>query len=129
MTPSPPEVSPRTRRLLLAGAWAAAFLARAVVSPVLGGSPPSRDSVLICVLFSWLFPAGLIAWFDAGSPDRPGNIPWIILIWLAYLAHGVLAVKSRSRVRFFGLLAILAIVLTFNVIGCERIEIKGRAFG
>jgi hypothetical protein len=119
MTSEPPEVPPKTRWLLYAGAWGAVFLGCTVVSPILHGSTPGRDSILIGVIFSWLFPAGLITWFHTGSPDTSENLPRIVLIWLAYLVHGYFALSSRTRFRFYGLLLILAIVLVFNVVGCE----------
>ncbi|WP_165232116.1 hypothetical protein [Aquisphaera insulae] len=129
MTSDPPEVSLKTRWLLYAGAWMAAYLGRLFIPPLLAGTVPGRDAVLIYTMFSWMFPAGLIAWFDSGSPDRPGNIMWIVLIWIAYLVHGIFTLRARTRMGFYGLLLILAIVLVINVAGCERIHLNARSFG
>jgi hypothetical protein len=67
---------------------------------------------------------GLIEWFDTTQRE---NVLLIALIWLAYLVHGVFTVRSRTRVRFYLLLLILAIILSFNVLGCHRIQINPRA--
>jgi hypothetical protein len=127
MTSRPPEISLKTRWLLYAGAWGAAFLGRTFIPPLLELTFPDPDHVLILVLFSWLFPAGLAAWFN--HPKPLDDIGLIAVLWLAYLVHGFFTLRSRTRVRFYGLLLILAIVLVFNVVGCERIHMSPRAFG
>src|SRR3954454_21674615 len=120
MTPKPPEVSLKTRWLLYAGTWGAALLGRTFIPALLEGRIPSREAILIWTILSWLFPVGLIGWFDPSNPDKVENTPLIALIWLAYLPHGFFTLRSRTRVRFSSLLLILAIVLAFNVVGCKR---------
>jgi hypothetical protein len=93
----------------------AAYLGVTVILPLLAGTIPKPKDLLIYAIFSWLFPTGLIAWFDPAPSRR-----WVLLIWLAYLVHGVFTLSSRSSVRFYVLLAILAIVLIFNVVGCHQ---------
>jgi hypothetical protein len=111
-----PEVPLKTRWLLYAGVWLAAYLGVTIILPLLGGTAPKSKDFLIYALFSWLLPAGLIAWFDPGLSHR-----WAVLaIWLAYFVHGVFTLTSRTGVRFYTLLAILAFVLAFNVIGCHQ---------
>ena len=119
----PPEVPLKTRGLLYAGAWGAAFLSF-FIPALLELRIPDREQILLLVLFAWVFPMGLIEWFDTTQRE---NVLLIALIWLAYLVHGVFTVRSRTRVRFYLLLLILAIVLSFNVLGCHRIQINPRA--
>ena len=119
----PPEVPPKTRWLLYTGAWGAAFLSF-FIPALLELRIPDREQILLLVLFAWVFPMGLIEWFDTTQRE---NVLLIALIWLAYLVHGVFTVRSRTRVRFYLLLLILAIVLSFNVLGCHRIQINPRA--
>jgi hypothetical protein len=126
MTSRPPEISLKTRWLFYAGAWGAAFLGRTFIPPLLELTFPDPGQVLVLLCFSWLFPAGLAAWFNSEPLE---NIGLIAVLWLAYLVHGVFTLRSRTRVRFYGLLLILAIVLVFNVVGCERIHMSPRAFG
>ena len=123
MTCKPPEVPLKTRWLLYAGAWGAAFLSF-FIPALLELRIPDREQILLLVLFAWVFPMGLIEWFDTTQRE---NVLLIALIWLAYLVHGVFTVRSRTRVRFYLLLLILAIVLSFNVLGCHRIQINPRA--
>ena len=123
MTCKPPEVPLKTRGLLYAGAWGAAFLSF-FIPALLELRIPDREQILLLVLFAWVFPMGLIEWFDTTQRE---NVLLIALIWLAYLAHGVFTVRSRTRARFYLLLLILAIVLSFNVLGCHRIQINPRA--
>jgi hypothetical protein len=111
----PPGVPLQTRWLLYAGAWVAAYLGVTIILPLLEGTTPEPKDLLIYAVFSWLLPTGLIAWFDPGLPPR-----WVLLIWLAYLVHGVFTLRSRTRLRFYILLVILAVVLVFNVVGCHR---------
>lgn len=122
----PPEVPLKTRWLLYAGAWGAAFLGRTLIPLLLERTVPDPGYFLVFLGFSWLFPAGLAAWFNSEPLE---NIGLIAVLWLAYLVHGVFTLRSRTRVRFYGLLLILAIVLVFNVVGCERIHMPGRVFG
>jgi hypothetical protein len=118
MTCPPPEVPLKTRGLLYAGAWGAALLGCTILPALLDGTIPDRDAILLWVLFSWLFPMGLIEWFDT---TQRGNVLLIAVFWLAYLVHGVLTLRSRTRVRFYLLMFILAVILSFNVLGCHRI--------
>ena len=111
----PPGVPLKTRWLLYAGAWVAAYLGVTIILPLLAGTTPQPKDLLIYAACSWLLPTGLIAWFDPGLSLR-----WAPLIWLAYLVHGVFTLSSRTRVRFYTLLVILAVVLVFNVVGCHR---------
>jgi hypothetical protein len=114
-----PEVPLKTRWLLYAGAWAAAFLGCTIIPALLEGTIPDRDAILLWVAFSWLFPSGLAACFDLPSPLE--RIGLIAVFWLAYFVHGVLTLRSRTRVRFYILMFILATILSFNVLGCHRI--------
>src|SRR6516162_8416512 len=123
MTCKPPEVPLKTRWLLYAGDWGAAFLGF-FIPALLELRIPDREQILLLVLFAWVFPMGLIEWFDTTQRE---NVLLIALIWLAYLVHGVFTVRSRTRVRFYLLLLILAIILSFNVLGCHRIQINPRA--
>ena len=120
----PPEVPLKKRWLLYAGAWGAAFLSF-FIPALLERRIPDRDQVFLLFLFSWVFPMGLIEWFDTNRE----NVPLIGLIWLAYLVHGFFTLRSRNRVRFYLLLLILAVILSFNVIGCHRITSKHVHFG
>jgi hypothetical protein len=116
----PPEIPLKTRWRLYAGAWGAAFLGFFFVQALLERTIPDRDQLLILVLFSWLFPSGLAAWFNHSRPLD--DIGLIAVLWFAYLVHGFFTLRSRTRIRFYSLLLILAIVLVFNVVGCRRIE-------
>ena len=127
MTSRPPEISLKTRWLLYAGAWGAAFLGCTIFPALLERTIPDRDAILLWVLFSWLFPSGLAAWFN--HPRPLDDIGLIAVLWLAYLVHGIFTLRSHTKIRFYILLLILAIVLIFNVVGCERIQISPRAFG
>jgi hypothetical protein len=127
MTSKPPEVSLKTRWLLYAGAWAATFLGYFFIRALLERTMPGRDQFLVMVLFSWLFPSGLAAWFHHSRPLD--DIGLIAVLWLAYFVHGYFTLRSHTKIRFYILLLILAIVLIFNVVGCERIQISPRAFG
>ena len=127
MMSKPPEVSLKTRWLLYAGAWVAAFLGFFFLGALFERTIPGRDQLLLVVLFSWLFPSGLVAWFNHSRPLD--DIGLIAVLWLANLVHGYFTLRSRTKIRFYSLLLILAIVLTFNVVGCERIQISPRAFG
>jgi hypothetical protein len=112
----PAEVPLETRWLLYAGTWVAAYLGVTIILPLLAGTTPTPKDLLIYAVFSWLLPTGLIAWFDPGLSLR-----WMVpLIWLAYLVHGALTLSSRTTVRFYSLLVILAVVLVFNVVGCHQ---------
>ena len=72
-------------------------------------------------MFSWVFPTGLAAWFN--HPRPLDDIGLIAVLWLAYLVHGFFTLRSRTRVRFYILLLILTIVLVFNVLGCQRLDV------
>ena len=115
-----PEVPLETRWRLYAAVWVAAYLGVTVIPPLLAGTTPKPMDFLFYAAFSWLLPAGLVAWFDPDQPLRWVGLPSMVLIWLAYLVHGVFTLMSRTRVRFYTLLAILAVVLIFNVVGCHR---------
>ena len=123
----PPEVPLKTRWLFYAGAWGAAFLGCTIIPALLEGTIPDRDSILLWVLFSWLFPSGLAAWFN--HPRPLDDIGLIAVLWLAYLVHGVFTLRSRTRVRFYLLVLILAVTLSFNVLGCHRIQSRPVRFG
>jgi hypothetical protein len=110
----PPGVPLKTRWLLYAGVWIASCLGLTVILPLLEGTTPKPWDFLIYAAGSWLLPKGLMVWFDDDL-----SIRWVYLIWLAYLVHGVFTLRSRTRVRFYTLLAILAVVLVFNVVGCH----------
>src|SRR5207237_152930 len=118
----PPEVRLRTRWLLYTGAWSAAFLSCTFIPMLLRGKIPDRYDILGWLVYWWGFPAGLIEWF----PTKPDNILLIVGVWFAYLVHGVFTLRSRTRVRSYVLLAILVIVLVFNVIGCHRVHVGPR---
>jgi hypothetical protein len=111
----PPGVPLKTRWVLYAGAWVAAYFGVTVILPLLEGTPPKPRDLLFCAVCSWLFPTGLIAWFDPSLPTK-----WVPLIWLAYFVHGVFTLRSESRARFYTLLMILAVVLIFNAVGCHQ---------
>jgi hypothetical protein len=122
-----PEVPLKKRWLLYAGAWGAAFLGCVFIPALLERTIPDRDHILLSLLFSWVFPVGLATWFN--HPRPLDDIGLIAVLWLAYLVHGFCTVRSRTKVRFYSLLLLLAIVLVFNVLGCHRIKISPRAFG
>jgi peptidoglycan/LPS O-acetylase OafA/YrhL len=125
MMRKPPEVPLKRRWLLYTGAWGAAFLSF-FIPALLERSIPDREQILLLLIFSWVFPAGLAAWFNHA---RPFDDIGLAVLWLAYLVHGFFTLRSRTRVRFYSLLLILAIVLVFNVLGCHRIKTGPRAFG
>ena len=120
MTPKPTEVSLKTRWLLYAGAWVAVFLSF-FIPELLEGRMPDPGEVLFRLMFSWVFPVGLAAWFNPRPLD---DIGLMAVLWLAYLVHGFFTLRSRTKVGFYSLLLILAIVLVFNVIGCHLINLK-----
>lgn len=123
MTSQPPEVSLRTRWLIYAGAWVTAWFGCTALPLILEGKSFDPNWMLFFLLFFYLFPIGLPGLHDAA---KGGNTSWIsanlyfivILVWGAYFVHGVLTLRSQTRLRFFLLLAILAVVLTINVRGC-----------
>jgi hypothetical protein len=117
----PPEIPLKKRWLLYAGAWGAAFLSL-FIPWFLERRIPDRDAILLLLMYSWVFPMGLIEWFD--DIRRGSQLPILLLIavlWLAYLVHGFFTLRSRNRVRFYLFMLIFAIILSFNVIGCIRI--------
>jgi hypothetical protein len=129
----PPEVPLKKRWLLYSGAWGAASLGGFFIIPLLlsvvrDRKIPSPDQLfyMICSLlvFSPMFPIGLAAWFHDMSGQGRGTILSVAGLWLAYLVHGIFTLRSRTRVRFYSLLAILAIALAFNVVGCQTLDIK-----
>jgi hypothetical protein len=120
MTCKPPEIPLKQRWLLYAGAWGAVFLGFFMAALKNAFVAHSADA-FIPLLFFFLFPSGLAAWFNHSRPLD--DIGLLAVLWLAYLVHGVFALRSRTRVRFYILLSILAIVLAFNVVGCHRIEL------
>jgi hypothetical protein len=115
MKNQPSGVPLNVRWLFFAGAWVAAYLGVAIILPLFDGMTPKPRDLLICAVCFWLFPAGLIAWFDP-SP----TLGWVALVWLAYLVHGIFTLRSETTARFYTLLAILAVVLIFNAVGCHR---------
>jgi hypothetical protein len=120
MKRQPPGIPLETRWLLYAGAWVAAYLGVAIILPLLEGTTHKPKDLLIYAACSWLLPTGLLAWFDPDHPFRWVGLPSMVLIWFAYLVHGVFTLRSHTRVRFYTLLVILAVVLVFNVVGCHR---------
>jgi hypothetical protein len=119
----PPEVPLKKRWLLYTGSWGAAFLSFFIPPSFLAHIFAIRylDHVLVLVILcSWTFPSGLATWFNHPKPWDDHGL--IALLWLAYIVHGVFILRSRTRVRFYSLLLILAIVLVFNVRGCYRIK-------
>jgi hypothetical protein len=117
----PPGVPLKIRWLLYMGAWGAAFLGFFFIPALLERTMPDPNQVLLVVLFSWMFPTGLAAWFN--HPRPLDDIGLMVVLWLAYLVHGFFTLRSRTRIRFYSLLLILAIVLVFNVVGCHRIDV------
>lgn len=126
MTGKPPEVSVKRRWLLYASLWSAAALSF-FLAPLFQGEVPGRDQILLLVVFSWLFPAGLSSLL--GRPRPLDDIVLLAVFWLAYLLHGVFTLRSQNRLRFYILLAILAVVLSLNIVGCHTIKVSPRAFG
>jgi hypothetical protein len=116
----PPEVPLKTRWLLYAGAWGAAFLGF-FVPLLLEHTLPDPQRILLLLIFSPVFPSGLAAWFH--HPRPLDDIGLMAVLWLAYLVHAFFTLKSRTRVRFYSLLLILAVILLLNVVGCHRIEV------
>ena len=122
----PPEVSLKIRWLLYTAAWGAEFLSF-FIPTLLERRIPDREQILLSLIFSWLFPTGLAAWFNHPKPLDDTGLTAVL--WFAYLVHGFFTLRSRTWVRFCSLLLILAIVLVFNVLGCHRIKINPRALG
>jgi hypothetical protein len=115
----PPEVPLKVRWLLYAGAWGAAFFGF-FIPALLERRIPDRDQIFLLLIFSPVFPSGLAAWFH--HPRPLDDLGLMALLWLAYVVHGFFTLRSRTRVRFYSLLLILAIILLLNVVGCHRIE-------
>jgi hypothetical protein len=122
MMTTPPEVPLKRRWLLYTANWAVTFLARVFMPALFQHRIPGRDDFLLALVFSWMFPAGLVAWFKRPSPLD--DLGLMAVLWLAYLVHGFFTLKSRTKVRFYALLLVLAIVLAFNVAGCQRIKLN-----
>lgn len=135
MTFQPPEVSLKTRWLIYAGAWLAAWFGCTALPLILDGKSADPGWMLIFLVFAYFFPTGLPGLTDAA---KEANTSWasanlhllILLVWGAYFVHGVLMLRSQTRVRFFVLLAILAVVLTINVRGCMPavVEVSHKRF-
>jgi Ca2+/Na+ antiporter len=110
---TPPEVPLKRRWFLYTAISGATFLACVFFPSLLEHRVPGRDYFLIAFLFSWMFPVGLAAWFNHPSPLD--DLGLMAVLWLAYLVYGFFTLKSRTTVRSYALLLILAIVLAFNV--------------
>jgi hypothetical protein len=97
----PPEMSLKQRWIIYLAVW---FIALSFMFP--GG-----------VLLLPFFPLGLLLWIDPRMDAPEKALAAIPVLWIGYWLHGVITLKSRTRLRFGILLLVLALILGLNVAG------------
>jgi hypothetical protein len=93
------------------GPWLLVVLATMVIHP----------SQILAAPF---FPVGLLVWLPKGNENAIAgwmNGAWIIG-WIFYLFLSIIMFQAKKSGVFFLLLAILFVLLVFNVVGCQQVS-------
>ncbi len=103
----PPQISLRLR----IGLWFAAWII-ATIATIEGGFG--------LLLYSWMFPYGLLVLFTPKDWNPPINETVILIMgWALYVALTIIGLLQKRRVRYFIAFGILCVLLALNVIGCH----------
>jgi hypothetical protein len=106
-TEEPPQISLRWR----IGLWILAWII-AIIATTEGGFG--------LLLYSWMFPAGLLALFTPKDWNPPINETVILIMgWALYVALTVVGLLQKRRVRYFIAFGFLCVLLALNVVGCH----------
>jgi hypothetical protein len=79
--------------------------------------------LVTCIAGFYLFPLGLarLVVSAGGSGSMPGGIMLflVVLPYLFYIVHFLVAMNTRSKATFQILMVVLLVVVIFNLVGCE----------
>jgi len=73
------------------------------------------------LIYSWMFPSGLLALFTPKDWDPPvSEVVILIFGWLLYVGLTVFGLLQKRRIRYFITFGILCVLLALNVAGCHK---------
>ena len=72
------------------------------------------------LIYSWMFPSGLLALFTPKDWDPPvSEVVILIFGWLLYVGLTVFGLLQKRRIRYFITFGILCVLLALNSVGCH----------